>query len=145
MYKIYENFNSNGRYLSYYTIESLWNHSEEKPKNLQFQIYEQLQNSYFDSVVRGNKSIIYDYVHIVFEEFQLSLESLSDEELWSIVAITWRMLKKKYHCPTQNILNETFKDLERYFRGGEIKYQRLNKYGKINHNRLENMGIYLDG
>lgn len=125
MYNIYEN---QGKIPSYYTTRGLYNRSSNKRLNLQFKIYDNLENAYFDKETSGNKSITYDLVHLVLEEFQL--ENLSDEQLWSIVVITWKTLKKKYNNYTYIVLDETFKEVEKYLKEEKMSYGRLRKYGR---------------
>lgn len=122
MYEIYETFGTDLNKLSYYTIRILYNRSLDKRKNLPFRIYDDLQQPKFDNVVSGNKSIIYDYVRIVLEEFRLS--DPSDEMLWDLIVITDAVLKKKCNCLTQVALDETFKEVEKYLKK---KRNRLSK------------------
>lgn len=125
MYEIYETFGTDLNKLSYYTIRILYNRSLDKRKNLPFRIYDDLQQPKFDNVVSGNKSIVYDYVRIVLEEFRLS--DPSDEMLWDLIVITDAVLKKKCNCLTQVALDETFKEVEKYLKKKGIGYQRLKK------------------
>ena len=142
MYEIYETFNSNGKYLSYYTIRKLYNGSSDKRKNLQFRIYDNLRHSHFDKVVSGNKSIIYDHVNIVLEEFQL--QDISDEQLWPIMIITSEVLKKKCNCFTSIVLDETFVKIEKYLKEEKIRYGRLRKYGGSSNNKPEVTNPYFN-
>ena len=140
MYEIYETFGSNGKYFSYYTVRSLYRRSLDKRKNLQFKIYDDLEQPDFDDIVSGNKSIIYDHVHFVLDEFQLS--DLTDENLWAIVKITSDVLKKKYNNYTYIVLGETFKEIEKYLEKEKIKYGRLGKYGRPSSGKFEGPEAY---
>jgi hypothetical protein len=125
---------------SYYTIRGLYRRSSNKRLNLQFKIYDNLQQEYFKKVVSGNKSIVYDNVHIVLEEFQL--QNLSDEQLWEIMVITWEVLKKKYNTYIYIGLNETFKEIEKYLEKEGVKYGRLGKYGRPSNSQFEKQSPY---
>nr|DAY48162.1 MAG TPA: hypothetical protein [Caudoviricetes sp.] len=138
MYNLCE---TNKKVPSYYTIRGLYRRSSNKRLNLQFKIYDNLQQEYFEKVVSGNKSIVYDNVHIILEEFQL--QNLSDEQLWEITVITWEALKKKYNTYMYIGLNETFKEVEKYLKKEKINYGRLRKYGRPSDSQSEitNLGF----
>ena len=123
------------------TNRGLYRRSSNKRLNLQFKIYDNLQQEYFEKVVSGNKSIVYDNVHIVLEEFQL--QNLSDEQLWEITVITWEALKKKYNTYMYIGLNETFKEVEKYLKKEKINYGRLRKYGRPSdsQSKITNLGF----
>lgn len=132
MYEIYETFGSDIKSLSYYTVGILYNRSLDKRKNLQFKIYDDLTQPNFIEIANGNKSIIYDHVRAVLNEF--GLNDLSDERLWNIIIITTNILNKKSNCLTHVVLDETFKNVERYFQKEGMTYRRLGKYNKPNLN-----------
>ena len=138
MYNIYDE--NSGKTPSYYTIRRLYNRSFNKRLNLQFQIYDDLENNYFSEETRGNKSIIYDLTHIVLEEFQL--QNLSDKQLWSTIIITWKILKKKYNNTIDGILSEIFKEIEKYLKKEKIHYGRLGKYDRFGDSQSEIWQIY---
>ena len=141
MYEIYDTFGSDSKYPSYYATQSLYQKTSDKRKNLHFKIYDNLEQPNFNKLVNGNKSIVYDHVHLVLEEFQLS--DLSDKQLLAITKITADMLKKKYNCLTYIVLDATFKEVEKYLKGEKINYGRLRKYGELDNLKFERPELYL--
>lgn len=140
MYEIYEIYNK--KIPSYYTIRIMYRRSSDKRQNIHFKIYDNLEQPYFSKTIDGDKSIIYDYVHIVLEEFQL--EDLSDEQLWSIVVITADTLKKKYNNLSYVVFNEIFKKIEKYLDERRIKHGRLGKYGGLSNGDPQSTETYLN-
>ena len=138
MYEIYEIHDQ--KIPSYYVVQDIHNRSSNQRLNTQFKIYDNLENNCFDNISRGNKSIIYDNIQIILEEFQLS--NLTDEQLWDITVIAGEVLKEKYNNYTNTVLNATFKEIEEYLEREGIDYGRLGKYRKPSSGQFEGSSFY---